>query len=184
MVDEDVANMPLYGTILPCTCREALRQVLFACNAAVDTSNSEYIHMYHPAKEVAAMVTRETKISTSATVSSRVSGVKIEYDRKIIHKDSTIDYIKKSYMWRICDKPGDKIFEMRKVLQRKEEFDSNFVILEKIFDKPNYSFNVSEEIVLYPQDFARFLDLFFEKILTIDQIAEKLKSEKLEANVQ
>lgn len=45
-LDENLANKTLSGTLEPCTRREALLQVTFACCAIVDTSRSDKVKIY------------------------------------------------------------------------------------------------------------------------------------------
>ena len=45
-LDENLANKTLSGTLEPCTRREALLQVAFACCAIVDTSRSDKVKIY------------------------------------------------------------------------------------------------------------------------------------------
>lgn len=81
VIDEVTSNQLLYGTIIPCTCRNALQQVLFACQSVIDTSDIENIRIFKTTSDITEMIMREQKLSTSVKVSARVSGVKIEYNR-------------------------------------------------------------------------------------------------------
>ena len=78
-VDADTASQLLYGTIEPCSCRDALQKVLFACHSIIDSSNPEFIHISKSANGSYGELTRGDKFSTKVTRQDYVSGVKINY---------------------------------------------------------------------------------------------------------
>lgn len=78
-IDVETAEQPLYGTIEPCTCRDALQKVLFACHSIIDSSNPEFIQISKSAIGSYGEISREQKFSTRVTRQDYVSGVKINY---------------------------------------------------------------------------------------------------------
>ena len=80
-IDIDTVNQLLYGTIKPCSCRDALQQVLFACHSIIDTSNPQFVHVFKSANGSYGELNREEKFSTKVTRQDYVSGVKINYEQ-------------------------------------------------------------------------------------------------------
>lgn len=78
-VDPETASQTIVGLIKPTTCRDALRQVLFACNSAVDTSNSGKIRIYKYSNAISVGLTRQNKISTKVSSIEKVTGIKLHY---------------------------------------------------------------------------------------------------------
>lgn len=78
-IDEVTANQRIYGTIKPTTCRDALQQLLFACNSIIDTSNVNKIVISKYSEIIENDITRHNKISTKITSLEYVSGVQLSY---------------------------------------------------------------------------------------------------------
>jgi len=79
-IDSATYNVPLYGTIKPCTCREALQKVLFVCGAIVRTNSNEYqMIVEQPTTSLSTKITREYKINTKVSDAEYVTGVKLGY---------------------------------------------------------------------------------------------------------
>lgn len=78
-IDNVTSGQLLYGTIKPTTCRDALRQVLFACNSIINTSNEQKIVVSKFSSDVKNDILRKNKASTSVKSTEFVSGVKISY---------------------------------------------------------------------------------------------------------
>lgn len=78
-IDDEVRSVPLYGTLKIQTCRKALREVLFACGAVIDTDRrtNMYIRKYN--RLVHSRVERERKFSTVLKVQEYVSDVNVSF---------------------------------------------------------------------------------------------------------
>ena len=79
-VDSETADTPLYGALKPMTCREALREVLFACQSVVNVSRNDKIEIYKRTNTVLRTIDKSVKISTKATKKEYISGVEIKYN--------------------------------------------------------------------------------------------------------
>lgn len=88
-IDLETAEQPLYGTIEPCSCRDALQKVLFACHSIIDSSNPEFIQISKSAIGSYGELTREQKFSTRVTRQDYVSGVKINYKHYSLALDTS-----------------------------------------------------------------------------------------------
>lgn len=75
----DVAHTTLPGLIKPTTCREAIREVLFACHANIDTTNPDKIKIYRYPNVISTGLDRHTKIYTKVSTSEVITGVKLNY---------------------------------------------------------------------------------------------------------
>ena len=90
-IQPEVRNIMLYGALEPMTCREALREILFASGSIVDTSKLDKIRILIPANSIDDELTRNDKISTKVTKKEYVYGIKLEYnDYTLDEGDSTI----------------------------------------------------------------------------------------------
>lgn len=78
-IDTTTASQLIYGTIKPTTCREALQQLLFACNSIIDTSNVNKIKVDKYSDIVESDLTRHNKIATKVSSLEFVSGVQLSY---------------------------------------------------------------------------------------------------------
>lgn len=86
-VDDDVRSEKLYGWIKIQTCRKALREVLFACGAVIDSSRRDNIRIYRPGRNVQMMIERERKFSTSVYDQEYISDVSIKYSDYTINNE-------------------------------------------------------------------------------------------------
>ena len=78
-IDTATYNTGLYGTIKPCTCREAL-QILFVCGSIVRSNSSDYqIIIEQPTTSLANKIARDVKINTKVSDAEYVTGVKLAY---------------------------------------------------------------------------------------------------------
>ena len=78
-IDNVTSAQLLYGTIKPTTCRDALRQVLFACNSIINTSDAQKIIISKFSSDVKNDIVRANKTSTKVLSLEYVSGVKLNY---------------------------------------------------------------------------------------------------------
>lgn len=78
-VEEEVRNTPLYGTLKIQTCRNALREVLFACGAIIDSSRRSELYIRKSNRIVSNMVERTRKFSTDLKMEAYVSDVAVKY---------------------------------------------------------------------------------------------------------
>lgn len=78
-IDEETANQPLYGTLKPQSCREALKSVLFACHSIIDASDSDRISIRKSSTIVKSKISRDIKFSTTIEKNPYISGININY---------------------------------------------------------------------------------------------------------
>lgn len=79
-VDANVRSVKLYGWMKRQTCRKALREVLFACGAVVDTSRSFLLKIYKPNRVSVVNVDRERKFKTTVSENDYISDVTVKYN--------------------------------------------------------------------------------------------------------
>lgn len=58
-IDEQLANIHLTGIIKPCSHREAIQQVMFACNGVADTSRTSGINFYRVSHSTQTLVLKD-----------------------------------------------------------------------------------------------------------------------------
>lgn len=91
-IDEVTMAMPLYGTLKIQTCQKALREVLFACGAIMQTSRRAGIEINQYNRDAVMTIRRTQKFSTSITVDPYVSDVTVNYNNwSIAFETSEID---------------------------------------------------------------------------------------------
>lgn len=78
-IDEEIEDMPLYGWLKIQTRRKALREVLFACGAAAETSRRENVRIYKPNRIVKSSIPRSRKFSTETKQDTYISEVSIKF---------------------------------------------------------------------------------------------------------
>lgn len=78
-VDNETRSVKLYGWLKNQDCRKALREVLFACGAVVDSSRSTNLNIYQISHKVSYTVERTRKFSTTPKNESYVSDVAIKF---------------------------------------------------------------------------------------------------------
>lgn len=78
-VDAVTSAQLVYGTIKVGTCRNALREVLFAVQSQVDTGRSDKISIFKQTRGIQNNITKSRKISTKITKKDNVTGVKLNY---------------------------------------------------------------------------------------------------------
>jgi len=78
-IDEETLHQFVYGVIKPMSCREALREVLFACHSVIDTSNPNKIKIYKYSDTVITGLDRSNKIFTKVCGTEPVTGVRLNY---------------------------------------------------------------------------------------------------------
>jgi len=72
-VEEEVAQTPLYGTLKIQTCQKALREVLFACAAIMNTSRRSGIEIRKSTRRISTTIPRSRKFSTTLKADTYVS---------------------------------------------------------------------------------------------------------------
>lgn len=82
-ITASIGDKLLYGTIKPCNCKEALRQVLFATHATIDTSNPDHIAISPYDTVVSTRIERKDKVSTKVTQIEAVDQVRLKYNTYI-----------------------------------------------------------------------------------------------------
>lgn len=78
-VEEEVAQTPIYGTLKIQTCQKALREVLFACSAIMNTSRRSGVEIRKSTRRISATIPRSRKFSTALKADPYVSDVNIKY---------------------------------------------------------------------------------------------------------
>lgn len=78
-VDEPTRNTPLHGWLKIQTCRKALREVLFACGALLDSSRSTSLNIYQPDRIIESTVERTRKFSTVVKNKDYISDVSVKF---------------------------------------------------------------------------------------------------------
>ena len=86
-IDEDTYNTPIYGTLKPDTCRNVLREILFACQSTMDKTRRTGFNIIKRGKIIANNITRSRKISTKASKREYVSGVEVKYTELAVKAD-------------------------------------------------------------------------------------------------
>lgn len=76
--DEETSNTLLYGTIKPMSCRDALREVLFACNSEI-TTVGDVVSISKSSTYILDSITRANKIKTTIIKNDYIYGVDVEY---------------------------------------------------------------------------------------------------------
>lgn len=76
---DEVRSVKLYGYMKQQTCRKALREVLFAVGAVIDTARSTVLRIYKPKRKVSASVERVRKFKTEVLENDYVSDVTVKY---------------------------------------------------------------------------------------------------------
>lgn len=79
-IEDEVKNIPLTGYLAIQSCREALRQVCFACGAVADDSRTGIIRVYKPDRYSSGIIGPDRKFNGSTKISQGeyISGVSIE----------------------------------------------------------------------------------------------------------
>lgn len=78
-VTDEVREIPLYGWLKIQTCRKALREVLFATGAVVDSSRSLTLDIYLPNRKIQTVVKRTRKFATSVNTEDYISDVSLKF---------------------------------------------------------------------------------------------------------
>lgn len=78
-VTDEVREIPLYGWLKIQTCRKALREVLFATGAVVDSSRSLTLNIYLQNRKIQSVVKRTRKFSTSVNTEDYISDVSVKF---------------------------------------------------------------------------------------------------------
>lgn len=78
-IDDETYNTLVTGTIAPMTCREAIREVLFACGSTIETFSLDGIVIKKQPEQISDRMTRSQKISTSITKQDYVNAVEVKY---------------------------------------------------------------------------------------------------------
>ena len=95
-VADDVRSIPLHGWLKNQTCRQALREVLFACGAVIETSRRSAPAIYIPDKKARGIVKRDRKFSTEPQNDKYISDVAVKYSQYAL-QDKVSEIAKGSY---------------------------------------------------------------------------------------
>lgn len=79
VVDAETAAVPLYGTLKVQSCQKALREVLFACGAVINTSRRAGVDIHRADRQITTLVPRERKFSTTLKTDHYVSDINVKY---------------------------------------------------------------------------------------------------------
>lgn len=86
-IDEDTAETLVYGTLKPGSCRDALREILFACNSVVRTTHEEGVEVYKLSDMIVSTIQRNDKINTKITKNDYIYGVSVNYNSYELNTD-------------------------------------------------------------------------------------------------
>lgn len=92
-VDEEVASIPLYGTLKIQTCQKALREVLFATGSIINTSHRTNLEIRKYDRLVKHKVGVERKFSTSYKIDKYISDISVKYKTWVL--DDKVNQITK-----------------------------------------------------------------------------------------
>lgn len=97
-IDDDTYNTLLYGALPPTNCKQALQQILFACNSIIDTTNLLNIRILKGAESIAGTISKNLKFSTKVKKLDYVSGVSIKYKNYALNDtDAKKEVVKDPY---------------------------------------------------------------------------------------
>ena len=96
-IDSVTANTLLYGTLVPTNCKQAIQQILFACNSIIDTTNVEKIKILKSTSAISGIIERSTKMNTKVTRTDYVSGVAIKYSTYQPSSQNSTEVVKNVY---------------------------------------------------------------------------------------
>lgn len=91
-IADDVKDIKLYGWLKIQTCRKALREVLFACGAVVDSRRGR-LRIYKPGREIETVIERARKFSTSVYDQEYISDISVKFAEYTL--SSTVSQIAK-----------------------------------------------------------------------------------------
>ena len=89
VIDTETYNTPVYGTIKPSTCRDALREILFACGSTAGSTTTEGITIYKTYDYILDTVYRRNKFNTKITRNDYVYGVDVRYRSYVLNTSTT-----------------------------------------------------------------------------------------------
>ncbi len=81
----ELEEIKLYGWLKIQTCRKALREVLFACGAVIDSRKG--IRIYIPGNEIEANIKRTRKFSTTVYDQEYISDVSVKYAEYVLKEE-------------------------------------------------------------------------------------------------
>lgn len=93
VIDDETYNTPVYGSLKPMKCREAIREVLFACNSGISTATEDSIEISKISNILGETIYRSNKISTKITKNDYIYGVEMQYTTYSLSEE-TKDIIK------------------------------------------------------------------------------------------
>lgn len=93
VIDNDTYNTMVYGSLEPGTCRQALREVLFACGSTVKTINDN-IEIYKRDDYILDTLFRRDKINTKIIKNDYVYGVSVNYNEYNLNTDQLQEIVK------------------------------------------------------------------------------------------
>lgn len=86
-VEDEIAQVPLYGWLKIQSRRKALREVLFACGAAVETTREGTLRIFKPGRKIKSSITRGRKFSTTVKQEEYVSDVNVKYTAYVLDSE-------------------------------------------------------------------------------------------------
>lgn len=87
-IADEVKDIKLYGWLKIQTCRKALREVLFACGAVVD-SRSGRLRIYKPGREIETVIERARKFSTSVYDQEYISDISVKFAEYALNSETS-----------------------------------------------------------------------------------------------
>lgn len=98
LINPDIGQTLVYGTIEPCTCRQALQKLLFVSGGVARTDDVNYqIIIDTPSIALGKTIQRSEKISTNVTDAEYVTGVELDYSTYTASDDTRVIVEKATY---------------------------------------------------------------------------------------
>jgi len=88
-IDSVTYNQLLYGTLAPQTYRNAIKEILFACQSVIDTSDPEKVKVYKPDPYIYDTKSRGTKFSTVVSDTEYISQIEVVYATYLLEDEAS-----------------------------------------------------------------------------------------------
>lgn len=154
-IDESVAKVKLYGWLKNQTCRKALREVLFACGAVIDSTRTDNIRIYIPGRQIQTQIHRTRKFTTTVSDQEYVSDVAVKYTEYSLSEEVTQiakgTYDKGTYTIELSTPAQDMTINAGEIIQQTnnyltfkvEEDETEIIISGKKYNKNDLTVTAS-----------------------------------------
>ncbi len=156
-IEDSVKDVKLHGWLKIQTCRKALREVLFACGALID-SRGEVFRIYKPDRQACTVIERARKFSTTVSDKDYISDVCVKY-AEYIKAAETSDIVKGAYgagdhMIEFSSPAADMTIDVGEILEQTNNYvrfrleaAAEIVITGYKYTKAEYAVTESESAV-------------------------------------